>query len=181
MISKIRLKRNTLFSLFLFCLFGKMSVAQDWPAVMRITDSAEFVAMEPMVDSAISYLRNTLPQDDVVGRMKAVDFLDKWITGVPYVVINQLDYLLKHSEKNRELMTQHVAGKLEYLRSNPTVPPDSYASDLQGLIWMLDLYEQGSFPPMEKMDELVLLRQKGELEDWLEGKIPSDWQPRAEH
>ncbi|TNE27276.1 MAG: hypothetical protein EP346_13040 [Bacteroidetes bacterium] len=180
MILKNCSKLKLLLSLLLFFTFGRKSVAQDWPVVMRITDSAEYVAMEPMVDSAISYLRNTLPQDDVIGRMKAVDFLDKWISGVPYIIINQLDYLLKHSEKNHELMTQHVAGKLAYLRAHPNTPPDSYASELNGLIWMIDLYELGSFPTMENMDELVEMRKNGEIETWLARKIPSDWEPRAE-
>ncbi len=149
--------------------------SQRWPTVMRITDSAEYKAMEPMVDSCISYLRHTLPQDDIVGRMDAVDFLNNWITGVPYLIVTQREYLIDATDRNKELMTQHVAGKMNYLNHHPEVPVDSYASELQGTLWMLDLYEHGGFERTSEMDRLLNRRNDGTLEKWLEDELPSSW------
>lgn len=161
--------------LFYLLLLSSASFGQGWPTVMRITDSAEYRAMEPMVDSCVSYLRHTTPQDDFNGRMEAVDFLDKWISGVPYLVFVQREYLLDATDNNTELNTQHVAGKLSFLRSNPGFPVNSYESELQGVNWMLDLYETGMFRSISEMDELVEKRQNGTLEEWLRKELPNDW------
>ncbi|NVK26543.1 MAG: hypothetical protein HWE14_00800 [Flavobacteriia bacterium] len=156
-------------------LFSLMSYAQGWPEIRRITDSAEYRAMEPMVDSCISYLHHTMPQDDPIGRSEAVKFLDDWITGVPYILITQREYLFKATGSNQELMTQHVAGKMYYLRSHPAVPVDSYSSELNGVLWMIELYQSGAFPTTTEMDALVNMMENGTLEEWLRNQMPKDW------
>lgn len=156
-------------------LFSLMSFAQSWPEVRRITDSAEYRAMEPMVDSCISYLKHTTPQEDPIGRSEAVKFLDDWITGVPYIIITQREYLFKATDSNEELMTQHVAGKLYYLRSHPAVPIDSYSSELNGVLWMIELYQSGAFPKTSEMDALVNMKEDGTLIEWLKDQMPENW------
>lgn len=166
--------KGKLFIIALLISAPTLSIAQ-WPEVRRVTDSAEYAAMEPLVDSCISYLRNTLPHHDIAGRMDAVKFLDDWTTGVPYLLIIQIDYLFSCSEKNEELITQHVAGKLDYLRSHPEVPVNSFESELQGTLWMIDLYLNGAFVEIEKMEELAEMRETGTLNSWLKRQLPEDW------
>lgn len=156
-------------------LLSNFSFGQGWPTVMRITDSAEYRAMEPMVDSCISYLHHTMPEDDFNGRIEAVEFLDKWISGVPYIVVVQRDYLLDATDRNLELTTQHIAGKLAFLRSNPGYPVNSFESELQGVLWMLELYETGMFESSDEMDQLIERRNRGTLEAWLRNELPKDW------
>lgn len=161
----------------LFCLLvlSSPSFGQEWPEIRRVTDSAEYFAMEPLVDSCISYLQHTTPQDDFNGRMLAVDFLDQWISGVPYLVITQLDYLLRITDENKELTTQHVAGKLHFLRANPAYSEDSYASEKEGLLWMIELYETGMFERTTELDRLVERKNEGTLDEWLKNEVPEDW------
>lgn len=156
-------------------LLGHLGYGQAWPSIHRVTDSAAYFEMEPLVDSCISYLGHTLPQDDFNGRMDAVNFLDAWISGVPYVIISQREYMLEASHGNLELTTQHVAGKLYYLRTHPGTPSNSYASELAGTLWMLKLYEDGIFPDYREMKSLLQKRDDGELEEWLKNELPSSW------
>lgn len=148
---------------------------QSWPEIKRITDSAGYAEMIPAVDSCLSYLQNTMPEDDLMGRMEAVRFLDNWITGVPFLYISQLTYLFDVTGKNEELITQHVAGKIHYWRLHPDVSTLSFESELEGVNWMLDLYANGSFVKTEKMDALLARRNEGTLEEWLQNKLPSSW------
>lgn len=131
--------------------------------------------MEPLVDSCISYLRNTSLGEDFTGRVEAYRFLSRWAAGVPYVIIHQADYLFTITEKNEELITQHLAGKLHYMRSHPEIPEQSFESEWEGLNWLLDLYAQGGYPPSRKLDELIEKRNSGELENWLDAKLSSSW------
>lgn len=122
------------------------------------------------------YLKHNLPSDDPVGRMDAVHFLDQWITGVPYIIISQREYLFKVSNENLELMTQHVAGKLYKLRMVSSLPSNSIESEWEGLNWMLDLYEEGGFERIQKMEDLLEMRNNNELYNWLKRKLPNNWQ-----
>ncbi len=166
--------KGRLLLIFLFAL-SAASFGQSWPSFGRVADSTNYYEAEPLVDSCISYLRHTLPQDDIAGRIEAVNFLDNWITGVPYVIISQREYLFKATRGNLELMTQHVAGKLYFLRSHPAYPSNSFESEWIGLNWMLDLYNMGAFPQIEAMDELLDMRENNTLREWLMDKVPSDW------
>lgn len=138
-------------------------------------DSVEFAEMEPLVDSCANYLRHTTPSDDPIGRTEAERFLQRWAAYVPYLVIEQQPYLFELTEKNETFILQHLAGKVQYLLSHRGVPSNSYSSELQGLHWMIQLYQSGEYPRIDRL-ELRLQRAANESnEEWLRKQLPRDW------
>lgn len=166
-------RKKHLFIIGFLCL-PMWAMAQSWPEISRVTTSQEFQEMHADVQQCILFLQQITPQGDPVGRMDAERFLNTWTAGVPYISIYQLDYLYECTEENQTLITQHLAGKLSaYFQVNAM--PNTFESEWEGLNWMLDLYQEGGFETIAKMDELIQKRKQDTLKAWLREQIPASW------
>lgn len=103
--------RKALLILFLVITTAAASVAQDLPAIegIKFEGSEIFKVHEPLVLQTADYLLTTPVVPNSLDRLKAVQFLIKWMEGTPDHTFTLGDYPVKYFSYNVDLMSVYMA------------------------------------------------------------------------
>ncbi len=126
----------------------------------------EFIASEKNVLGTINWLENT-PINEQEDKHKAQYALFvAWLTNSPTVSVEVNANILTFTNKNSELLIFFMAGWTKYSLEN-NYSEDVVQGNLAGIHSAIDIFKTGGFKKDKKMQKLIELDDKDELERWV--------------
>lgn len=103
--------KKALFVLFLIFTTAAVSIAQELPPIdgVKLEGSEIFKLNEPLVLQTADYLLTTPVKENDIDRLKAVQFLIKWMEGTPDHTFTISEYPTKYFSYNVDLMSVYMA------------------------------------------------------------------------
>ncbi|RYY34289.1 MAG: hypothetical protein EOP46_13870, partial [Sphingobacteriaceae bacterium] len=103
--------KRALFALFLIISSVVKSVSQDLPPIegIKLDGSEVFKLNEQLVLQTADYLLTTPVKENDIDRLKAVQFLMKWMEGTPDHTFTISEYPTKFFSYNVDLMSVYMA------------------------------------------------------------------------
>jgi hypothetical protein len=130
----------------------------------------EFIASEKQVLASIDWLENTPINEEKDKRKEQNALLVMWITNSPTVTLTINAAVLDFTKKNKELLIIFMAGWTRYALQN-NYSKEELPGALAGLKSAIKVYKMGQLKKDKEMEKLVGLDEKGELEEWVKGKL----------
>ncbi len=158
---------------FLFMLFfasGLQLMAQNAEPLMKLPKKKEFKASEPNFIASVNWIENTPFDEEPEMHSHQYAMIVGWMSDSPDVTITLNGYLLDYTKTNKELLSFFMGGWGKYVLGN-AYSKDELQGNLAGLRSMIEIYKTGKLKSDDAMQELVDLDTKGELEEWVKGKI----------
>ncbi len=94
-----------------------------------------------------------------------------WLTNSPTVTIELQSYVMDLTKKNSQLLMFFMTGWTKYCLEN-NYSKDQFQGNLAGVKSIINIYKKGGLKKDKRVQKLVDLDEKGELEDWLKTQLP---------
>lgn len=166
--------KTKLMLLILFVLYANLIKSQEFevPENVVLTTKDDYVKYEKDIIACTNWMENYPLDKNKDKRKEANAFFMKWLTGSPTVSINiNVDYVIKYTEKNPDLLMIFMAGWTRYSLEN-NYSNDQLKGYYEGYKSMINVYKKGIGIQKEKnMEKLIKIYDKGQLEDWIKKNI----------
>ena len=152
------------------------AIAQDSPVPpdYKLTKNEDYKTYEKDILNTIDYLENTPVNTNRKQRMEAAKFLLEWTTGSPDVTIALSQSILVFTDRNPDLQTVFIAGWTRYAIQHPEDKSD-VKGNVAGLKSVIKVYKMGNgMKDDDKVNKLVKVNDKGELEKWVKEQLSKD-------
>jgi hypothetical protein len=157
--------------LTLFVAFSLQLSAQKAKMLSKVPETKEeFLASEPNVIATVDWIETSPINEDEELHKLQYALLMAWLTDSPTVTLSLEGYVMDYTKKNSELLIVFMGGWARYSLQNEYAT-DAIQCNLAGIQSMIKVYKTGKLKKDKKMEELVALESKGELETWLKGKV----------
>ncbi|MBI5539350.1 MAG: hypothetical protein HY951_04775 [Bacteroidia bacterium] len=153
--------------------FSNLIFSQTDNLLTELPDSTReaFIKSEKQLLNTINWLNNTPINKDVDFRRTQMALLYAWLVNSPTVTI-EIDYsVLPFTKKNPELLATFFGGWAKYSIEN-SYSEDLIKCNLAGIRSAVSFYKKGNgLKSDKKMDEIIELENKNELENWVKKQL----------
>jgi hypothetical protein len=155
---------------FLLCLTMYVS-AQQSQLLSNIPETKEqFISSEKNVLATIDWMENTPIDQEKDKHKEQYALLLGWLTNTPTITLEINANILIFTKKNSELLMFFMAGWTKYSLEN-NYSNDVLQGNLAGIRSAINIYNEGGLKKDKKMQKLVELDEKGELEKWVSEEL----------
>lgn len=140
------------------------------PTGVEYKSDADYKPLEPQVIAAVNWLEATPGNAEASKRQQTNQFLLMWIQGAPNVSVGLQPYVTDLCKPNPTMLGLFLGGWARYSLQHPE-DKTQLAPNLAAVQTMLKAYEQGGWAKDKKLDNLLELQKKGQLEAWVGKQI----------
>ncbi|HEY8970032.1 MAG TPA: hypothetical protein VIM64_13090 [Puia sp.] len=132
----------------------------------------EYTASEPSVINTVNWLEDTPLDQEADKRQAQSMLLVAWLTNAPEVTVVMDEKMMPFVKKGSEvLMVIFMGGWTKYCLQN-NYSKDPVQCNLAGIRSAIKVYKKGvGLKKNKEMDKLIVLDDKGELEQWVKDRV----------
>ena len=153
----------------------QLGFAQEFevPAAYEMKTLEDYARYQPMMVDCINWLENTPVNEQTEKRKAANKFLLQWVTGTDYVSMEIHADMIKHSDKNAQLLLVFLGGWAKYALENPEDKNNQKMGNLAGLHSVIAFYQKNTayLKKDRSVKKLIKLQEKEKLEEWVEERL----------
>jgi hypothetical protein len=135
------------------------------PTNVTYPSEAAYKPYEPQVIAAVDWLERTPLNAEPDKHQQTARFLIGWIQGAPNVSVQLMPYVPDLSQDNPQVLALFLGGWARYSLQHPD-EKNQLALHLAAVQTVLKAYQLGGVQN-KKLDNLLALQSKGQLEAWL--------------